>query len=53
MLDSTIPVDEFSAKRADWVAQGRPSDHPYMVEAREALANPAPSFIEPLVIFTG
>lgn len=45
-------ADEFLARRAAWVAAGRPSDHPYLDECREALAQP-PKPATPLVTFGG
>lgn len=47
----TSEVDAFLALRAEWKAAGCPSEHPYMVQAREALAAPRSTFVEPLVTF--
>jgi hypothetical protein len=47
-----MTTTDFLARRAEWVAAGRPGDHPYMVEARAELAKPPASWVEPLVTFT-
>lgn len=41
-------VDDFTAQRAAWKAAGCPADHPYMVRARTALAEPRKP-VEPLL----
>lgn len=41
----------FLARRAAWVAAGRPAEHPYMDECAEAASCPAPAFVAPLVAF--
>lgn len=49
----TDPTSEFLARRAAWVAKGRPADptDPHWASVLASQDEPPPRFVEPLVSF--
>lgn len=48
---TTSTTGQFLAQRDEWVALGRPVDHPYANAAAELSAQPRPTWVGPLVVF--